>query len=184
MDAGGGGQCASERVTDVNGRNINICGWLWKRSPSWPNSILPFVGDQRWHNTLGGGFTLIKGHGVKVREFRRISILVLSWCSCLLRGTCRGCRCFLLSPTRLLRHWGRWGWWEWIYRSICHVRTRAAATRWVNDSLLDDEGGCVFECGHHYIVSWFKNKIYFKTLTFEANWQRGGSDWVWYSLGP
>ena len=26
----------------------------------------------------GGGFTLIKGHGVKVREFRRIYILLLS----------------------------------------------------------------------------------------------------------
>ena len=29
-------------------------------------------------------------------------------------------------------------------------------TRWVDDSLLDDEGGCVFECGH-YIASCFKN---------------------------
>ena len=44
------------------------------------------------------------------------------------------------------------------------------ATMLVNDSLLDDEeGGCVFECGHYYIVSCFKNKIYFNTLTFEAN---------------
>ena len=29
-----GGQCTSKWVTDVNGRNINVCGWLWKRSPS------------------------------------------------------------------------------------------------------------------------------------------------------
>ena len=41
-------------------------------------------------------------------------------------------------------------------------------TRWVDDSLLDDEGGCVFECGH-YIASCFKDKIYFNTLTFKAN---------------
>ena len=27
------------------------------------------------------------------------------------------------------------------------------ATRWVNDSLLDDEGSCVFECGHLCRVS-------------------------------
>jgi hypothetical protein len=42
-------------------------------------------------------------------------------------------------------------------------------TRWVDDSLLDDEGGCVFECSSHYIALCFKNKIYFNMLTFKAN---------------